>query len=224
MFLADSKTFLALVDCVSRHIWLAYVRLAILCTLQHFLASETAAYSGGELPKMRWLICDLLAHARSLAPLARQASNKQLDHTSAADMVADPEDVDVGLGLSSEPWCHVHPFSISNRHSSPTCQEGLQRQEQGRAVDADALRRGEPELGRQQQLARAACAAEDSPAQPAMVPRPRQWPTHRHTQCYKLPLAYKNQPPMDVVMCRPLNASHGGGTNWTVRRAFYLLP
>ncbi len=60
-----------------------------------------------------------------------------------------------------------------------TCEEGLQGGEQRSAVDADALGRCLPEFGRQQQLARAACAAEYAPAQPAVVARARQRPAFK---------------------------------------------
>lgn len=64
-----------------------------------------------------------------------------------------------------------------------TCEEGLQRREERGAVDADALGRCLPELGRQQKLPAAAGTAEDPPAEPAVVPRARQRPAQ---QCLKI--------------------------------------
>ena len=64
--------------------------------------------------------------------------------------------------------------SPKNPRRKQTCQEGLERVQQGGAVGADALGRALLELGRQQHARCAAGRAEDPAAQPAVVPGPPQ--------------------------------------------------
>jgi hypothetical protein len=74
---------------------------------------------------------------------------------------------------------YEHVCNPSQKPGNPTCQEGLQRLQQGGAGAAGARGLGGPELGRQQQPRRAAGAAEDAAAQPAVVPPPGERPAQR---------------------------------------------
>lgn len=119
-------------------------------------------------------------------PKVRGCSLTRLSHkTQCSTRFADTKG---GASCATILWGCREDETISGQMNSPwlsgpdrlrrgrTREEGLEGHEEGGAVGAGALWRCLPELGRQQQLARAAGAAEDAPAQPAVVPRPRQQP------------------------------------------------
>jgi hypothetical protein len=91
-----------------------------------------------------------------------------------------------------------------------TCEEGLQWGKEGGAVDAHALGRSLPELGRQQELGGTAGRAEDAAAHAAVVPRPYQRPERVQGSLWG-PLSRRGGPEHlkgSVVMVSMLSSRH----------------